>query len=174
MVSAAHCFYRNGGFTSPDQYSVITGRTLLSTSAGQEINFDTYFYFVDESNNQLYNPNDSDWDIVLIKLAAQSFSPTIQIAGPDERATWAAGRAAFITGWGTTAEGGVTQDALRFGQVAIVDDLICADRYAAVGQPIYPDTMVCRPGRRRRRYLPRRQWRPPGCPDRRRRLPARR
>ena len=144
VVSAAHCFYDNGsgGFTPPAWYSVITGRTRLSTSAGQEINFDTYFYFVDGSGNPLYNPNDSDWDIVLIRLAAPSVSPTIKLSGPDERATWAAGRTAFITGWGTTAEGGVPQDALRFGQVAIVDDLICADRYAGVS-PIYPDTMVC-------------------------------
>jgi secreted trypsin-like serine protease len=141
VVSAAHCFY-DGGFTDPALYSVITGRTRLSTSAGQQINFDTYFYFVDGFGNPLYNPNDSDWDVVLIRLAAPSVSPTIKIAGPDERATWAAGRAAFITGWGTTAEGGVLQDALRFGQVAIVDDLICADRYAGVG-PIYLDTMMC-------------------------------
>ena len=145
VVSAAHCFYDfdNGGFTPASWYSVITGRTSLSTSAGQEINFDTYFWFVDGSGNPLFNPNEFDFDFVIVRLGAPSVSPTIQIAGPDERATWAAGRAAFITGWGTTAEGGVKEDVLRFGQVAIVDDLVCADSYAAVGTTVRPETMLC-------------------------------
>ena len=173
VVTAAHCFY-DGGFTDPALYSVLTGSTRLSSSEGQEINFSTYFVFVDGAGNPLYNPNDSNWDLVVVRLAAPSFSPTIKIAGPDERATWAAGRAAFITGWGNTTEGGVNQDVLRFGQVAIVDDQVCADSYAVAGDPIYADTMVCAGrGGGGVQHLPGRQWRPPGCPDRWRRLPAR-
>ena len=91
VVTAAHCFYRNGGFTSPDQYSVITGRTNLSSSAGQEIDFDTYFVPVDALGNPLFNPNEFAFDFVIVRLSVPSVSPTIQIAGPDERATWAAG-----------------------------------------------------------------------------------
>ncbi len=91
VVTAAHCFYRDGGFTSPDQYSVITGRTNLSSSAGQEIDFDTYFVPVDALGNPLFNPNEFAFDFVIVRLSVPSVSPTIQIAGPDERATWAAG-----------------------------------------------------------------------------------
>ncbi|MCA1851455.1 MAG: serine protease [Beggiatoa sp.] len=144
VVTAAHCFYRNGGFTPPDQYSVITGRTNLSSSAGQEIDFDTYFVPVDALGNPLFDPNGFEFDAVIVRLQAPSVSPTIQIAGPDERATWAAGQPAFLTGWGDTAEGaGAFPDALRVGRVAIADDLACADSYAAVGTTVRPDTMLC-------------------------------
>ena len=144
VVTAAHCFYRDGGFTSPDQYSVITGRTNLSSRAGQEIDFDTYFVPLDALGNPLFNPNAFDFDFVIVRLSAPSVSPTIQIAGPDERATWTAGQPAFVTGWGDTAEGaGVFPDALRVGHVVIADDLACTDSYAAVGTTVRPDTMLC-------------------------------
>jgi hypothetical protein len=144
VVTAAHCFYRNGGFTSPNQYSVITGRTNLSSSAGQEIDFDTYFVPVDALGNPLFDPNGFEFDVVIVRLQAPSVSPTIQIAGPDERATWAAGQPAFVTGWGDTVEGaGAFPDALRVGRVAIADDLACAHSYAAVGTTVRPDTMLC-------------------------------
>ncbi len=144
VVTAAHCFYRNGGFTPPDQYSVITGRTNLSSSDGQEIDFDTYFVPVDALDNPLFNPNEFEFDFVIVRLSAPSVSSTIQIAGSDERATWAAGQPAFVSGWGDTAEGaGAFPDALRVGRVSITDDLSCADSYAAVGTTIRPDTMLC-------------------------------
>ena len=144
VVTAAHCFYRDGGFTSPDQYSVITGRTNLSSSAGQEIDFDSYFVPVDALGNPLFDPNAFAFDFVIVRLSAPSVSPTIQIAGPDERATWTAGQPAFVTGWGDTAEGaGAFQDALRVGHVVIADDLACTDSYAAVGTTVRPDTMLC-------------------------------
>ncbi len=144
VVTAAHCMYRDGGFTSPELYSAITGRTALSSNAGQEIDFDTYFVPVDEGGSPLFNPNEFDYDFVIVRLRAPSASSPIRIAGPDERAIWAAGQAAFITGWGDTAEGAsVFPDALRVGHVAIVDDLVCADRYAAAGAAVRPDTMVC-------------------------------
>ena len=144
VITAAHCFYRDGGFTSPDQYSVITGRTHLSSNAGQEVDFDSYFVPVDALGNPLFNPSEFGFDFVIVRLSAPSVSPTIQIAGSDERATWAAGQPAFVTGWGDIAEGaGAFPDALRVGSVAIADDLACADSYAAVGTTVRPDTMLC-------------------------------
>jgi secreted trypsin-like serine protease len=144
VLTAAHCLHGNGAFTSPALYSVITGRTALSSSRGQEIDFETYFVPVDALGNPLFNPSGFDFDFVLVKLSAPSVSATIQIAGPDERATWAAGQPAIVTGWGDTAEGaGIFPDVLRVGRVSIVDDLACGNSYAAAGTTIQADTMLC-------------------------------
>ncbi len=62
IVSAAHCFYDPdlGVFTPPGFYTAITGRTVLSSSEGQETPFETYFYFTDPATGQpLYNPSTS-------------------------------------------------------------------------------------------------------------------
>lgn len=146
VITAAHCLFDNvsGGFTDPLLYSVITGRTTLSSGEGQEIDFDTYFFPVDAGGNPLYNPGkDDDFDFVIVRLSAPSSSPTVQIAGPDERTTWAVGQSAFVTGWGATAEGSATTDILRVGRVAIVDDGTCINNYAAAGVIVHAEAMVC-------------------------------
>jgi len=144
VITAAHCLFRNGSFTNPLLYSVITGRTTLSSGEGQEIDFDTYFVPVDAGGNPLYNPaEDDDFGFAIVRLSAPSGSPTVQIAGLDERATWAVGQPAFVTGWGATAEGSPTTDVLRVGRVAIVDDGTCINNYAAVGGIVHAETMMC-------------------------------
>ncbi|OOO02525.1 MAG: Trypsin [Chromatiales bacterium USCg_Taylor] len=148
VITAAHCLFDNpsGSFIDPLLFSVITGRTTLSSSEGQEIDFDTYFVpaFVSATDViPLFNPDDFDFDFVIVRLSAPSSSPTVQIAGPDERATWAVGQPAFVTGWGATAEGSATTDGLRAGRVAIVDDGTCINNYAAAGVIVHAEAMVC-------------------------------
>ncbi|MGH9962119.1 MAG: trypsin-like serine protease, partial [Pyrinomonadaceae bacterium] len=131
-------------FSPPQRYSVITGRTNLSSNEGQEISFDTYFVLTDANGNPLYNPSNSDFDVAVVRLIAQSTSQTIKLAGPDERSLWAVGQTAFITGWGDTIEGGgAFPDALRAGRVSIVDDQTCVNQYDGEGVTIFTDTMVC-------------------------------
>jgi hypothetical protein len=146
VITAAHCLYVSavGGFPAPASvFTAITGRTTLSTSEGQEIDWTGYYYFTDSAGNPLFNPATYDYDAVFITLATPSGSPPIKVAGADEAATWAAGRRAWISGWGDTASGANDfQDVLRAAQVQIVDDATCADP-ASYGADFHAELMVC-------------------------------
>jgi len=146
VVSAAHCFFDvlEGGhdFDPPDLFAAITGRTRLSSSAGQEIEVADYFVFVDDKNRELFNPRTFEWDVVFIQLASSSSQQTIKIAGPDEGAVWAAGRTAFITGWGTTSSGGSSSDFLREAQIEMIADSTCGSP-SSYGSDFIAETMVC-------------------------------
>jgi trypsin len=154
VITAAHCVYDSiqGGppdFEDPSNFSVITGRTQLSSNAGQEIPVQNYYYFTaggiespGGSGTPLYDPDTSEWDVVFLKLASNSVSGTIHIASADERPLWEAGKAAFATGWGTTSSGGSSSDTLREVQVPIVADSTCGSA-ADYGSDFFPETMVC-------------------------------
>ena len=49
VVTAAHCVYdsEEAGFLPPEEFSAITGRTVLSSSAGAEIQVSDVIYFVE-------------------------------------------------------------------------------------------------------------------------------
>lgn len=143
VITAAHCVFDNPfevGFNSPDNYRVVTGRTQLSTTAGQEIDVADYFIFQDAGGNALYNPDTSEWDVVFMLLAADSTQQTIKIAGPGEEASWAADRDAFVTGWGATSEGGSGSDILKEAQIKMISDSTCGSVY---GTSFFPQVMVC-------------------------------
>jgi hypothetical protein len=146
VISAAHCFYNETTNSFPPaNFDVVTGRTVLSTTAGQELDVDDYFFFVDGGGNPVYDPDiDDQFDVVFIKLTSSSISPTIKIAGPGERAVWTAGRTAFTTGWGSLSSGGPFPDQLRGVQIGMISDPTCASGpvYGASGL-FFPATMVC-------------------------------
>lgn len=145
IISAAHCFFdfNSGSFTNFNRYAAITGRTQLSSSNGQEIPFASYQFFTDASGNRLFNPDTFDWDIVLIQLSAPSSSTPIQLAGPDEAAVWERGRDAFVTGWGSTSEGGGRSDNLNAAQIAIIGDATCAQPNIDIGGPLNTLVQLC-------------------------------
>lgn len=138
-VTAAHCLY-DEGFPPAGNFSMITGRTRLSTSEGQESAVADYYVFTDASNNALYNPATQRWDVAIVKLAAPSPGTPIQVAGADERALWTTGREVVVSGWGRTSEDGGESDTLRAVTVSIVDDGSCAGSYGGAAQV---DVMVC-------------------------------
>jgi len=146
VVSAAHCFYDTiTDSFPPPSFDVVTGRTALSSTAGQELDVNDYFFFVDGGGNPLYDPDiDDQFDVVFIELASNSISPTIKIAGPTEGAVWAPGRTAFATGWGSLSSGGPFPDQLREVRIGIISDSTCASQpvYGASGL-FFPATMVC-------------------------------
>jgi hypothetical protein len=152
VVSAAHCFFDvfkgvpGHDFDPPDLFAAITGRTQLSSSAGQEIEVGTYFVFVDGSGDPLYNPNTNDWDVVFAQLASpspSSNSTPIQIAGADEAAFWAPGNEnAWATGWGTVSSGGSRSDTLREVNIDRIADSTCGSA-TSYGGDFHPETMVC-------------------------------
>lgn len=145
IVSAAHCFFdfNDGNFTNFNRYAAITGRTQLSSSAGQEIPFASYQFFTDASGNPLFNPNTLDWDVVLISLSAPSSSTPVLLAGPDEAAVWERGLDVFITGWGAKSEGGPKSDTLIAAQSAIIGDSTCQQPKVNLGGPLNTAVQLC-------------------------------
>ena len=127
VITAAHCVYSFtlptgcsilDGFNTPaSDLAVFTGRTVLSSTQGQEINVAEVYYFVDGGGgapaleaqsspgqgNELYSCETDAWDVAILKLPQPSTTGTpIKIAGADEAAAWAPGEPALISGWGTT------------------------------------------------------------------------
>jgi Trypsin len=147
VISAAHCAFdvvnRDGAF-DPIFFDVVTGRTVLSSTQGQEIGVSSYFIFTDAQGNPLFfgNGDFARWDAMLIELSSNSISPTIKLAGPNEEASWAPGRTAFATGWGALNEGPpqVSSDALREVQIRMIADSTCAGVHGALFDPAL---MVC-------------------------------
>jgi secreted trypsin-like serine protease len=145
FVSAAHCFFDAldpgvYGFDDPGFFAAITGRTRLSSDAGVETGISNYYFPVDGFDRPLYNPETEEWDVVVVELASSSPSPTIKVAGPDERALWEPGRSAYATGWGHTLEGGSGSDLLRGVEVDMISDSICG---SSNGAGFVAQTMVC-------------------------------
>ena len=159
VLTAAHCAFSGSSFRSPSNFSVITGRTKLSSSQGAEIPVIDVLYPIDGgggtpvpesqippgSGNELYNPNTHEWDVVVLELASAAPLPaeTIEIAGAGEEALWDAGSEAWITGWGSTATAaGPYPDDLREAQVEMLSDGYCGGP-RVYGSDFKPETMVC-------------------------------
>ncbi len=174
VITAAHCVYDFGdptGLTCVEpiagyndltsdasNFSVITGRTRLSSSQGAEIPVAEVYYFVrgpggapqteaqssPGQGEELFDCNTFEWDVVFLELASAAPAPAnpILIAGAGERDTWAAGRPAVVTGWGATSEGGSGSDTLRFADLAIISDASCGSE-SAYGSDFFAETMVC-------------------------------
>jgi trypsin len=146
VITAGHCTFDvfDGGsdFDDPSNFSVITGRTTLSSSAGQEINVSAIHFFTDGGGDPLFDPNTLEWDAVFLDLASNSTSGTIKIAGADEGALWEAGRDAWATGWGATSQFGSGSDTLREVQIEMIADSTCDDP-GVYGSDFFPETMVC-------------------------------
>lgn len=143
VVSAAHCFYdeRRQEFRDPSFFTVISGRTKLSSDQGVETGISEYRYFVDESNQPLYSPRLKDWDVVVMVLPVAAIGSELKIAGAGEAQSWAAGATAWVSGWGSTDDGGpgTYPDDLLATSVTILDDARCLQVYRSYDQ----ETSLC-------------------------------
>jgi len=145
VLTAAHCMIDgdlNG--TPAANVNVVTGRTRLSSSEGTEVGVADWYPFVDANGNLLYDPDETSWDAVLIRLTSPGSGSPITIAGADEAALWSAGQTVFATGWGETT-GGSYPDVLQVGQLAMTGDALCSSRNAW-GSQFDPQLMVCAGG----------------------------
>ena len=138
----------------PEVFGLVTGRTTLSNSSqGQEHDVEGIYYFTGSEASPVLtdsgNPlNDGDrWDAVVIDFAGAAVAPAapIDIAGSGEEPTWAPGRPAVVTGWGTTSEGGSPSDTLREVVIEMLSDQTCENySHPDFGPyPWDPVTMVC-------------------------------
>lgn len=167
VITAAHCVYTftlpvgctdlDGFDFGPEDFSVIAGRTTLSSNQGQELPVEEVYYFVNQGGtavaeaqtdpgqgDALFDCETFEWDVAFLELAQPAGAPAapIKLAGADERTTWEPGRDAFVTGWGTTSEAGSPSDTLRFAKVGIIDDATCGSA-PVYGSGFHPQTMLC-------------------------------
>jgi hypothetical protein len=166
VVTAAHCVFTftappaclptDGFFTPADEFSVISGRTTLSTTEGAETPVSELYYFDLGADGQVTHEAQAtgdgqglfncanQWDVALLELTTGAPPPaaTIKVAGADEGDTWTPGRAAFATGWGATSEAGPSADTLRSVQLSILGDDVCGSP-AIYGSAFDPETMLC-------------------------------
>jgi hypothetical protein len=148
VVSAAHCFdLGTGTFRPPEEFGVVSGRTTLSSRAGQMHDVVDYFWLEDESGDSLYSSETVEWDVVFVLLGSSSSQRTIKIAGPGEEPVWAPGRRVFVTGWGTTSSGADNEifdddesDVLRQARIKMIADSDCESVYGAI---LVRAVMVC-------------------------------
>ena len=159
VLTAAHCVFDSdaGAFSPPSEFSILSGRTTLSSGQGAETPVSEVVYFVSgpsgpqpqsqaqpTSSPPLYNESSSQWDVVLLELATPAPAPArpVLTTNEAERSLWDPGAQAFVTGWGSTATAaGPYPDDLQEGEVEIIDDGTCET--SQVGGSFDPQTMVC-------------------------------
>lgn len=83
-------------------------------------------------------------DIAIVTLAEPigpgSGATPIKLAGPGEGSLWEAEDDAWVTGWGSTREGGNVTANLRQARVPIIADETCEDDYTS---DMIIETMIC-------------------------------
>ncbi|MGI9556374.1 MAG: serine protease, partial [Solirubrobacterales bacterium] len=99
-------------------------------------------FFKNGGGQPLYSDATKEWDVVYLELHLPASAPTIKVAGPDERETWADGRLVTATGWGHTTQGGTKSDTLREVDVEVLADSVCSDPLS-YGGGYLPSLMLC-------------------------------
>ena len=134
VITAAHCIFDSDGTAievSPGEIKVVTGRTVLSSSQGQELPVTNFFIFLDAQGRPLYNAQNSSYDVAVFQLGANSTTGTpIQIPGPGEEPLWENGRRALVSGWGTTSFQGQASNQLLATEVYMTQEGTCRRVYS--------------------------------------------
>lgn len=136
VLTAGHCFYGHG---ATKNYKVIIGAHNLKQSESSQVTVQIEAIFV----NPQYVSSTTTHDSTLLKLATPvTFNDEVSpVCLAEAGASLAAGSITWITGWGSTQEGGSTTNVLEQTSVPIVDHQKCADEYK--GEQTVDDTMIC-------------------------------
>ncbi|KAM7023893.1 transmembrane protease serine 9 [Acridotheres tristis] len=122
LLSAAHCF---DIYSDPKMWVAFLGTPFLSGIDGKmEKIFRIY-------KHPFYNVYSLDYDVALLELSRPvTFSSTIRpICLPDNSHIFHEGARCFITGWGSTKEGGLMSKHLQKAAVNIIGDQACKKFY---------------------------------------------
>ncbi|NXK13120.1 TMPS9 protease, partial [Herpetotheres cachinnans] len=122
LLSAAHCF---DIYSDPKMWAAFLGTPFLSGIDGKmEKIFRIY-------KHPFYNVYSLDYDVALLELNTPvQFSNTIKpICLPDNSHVFHEGARCFITGWGSTQEGGLMSKHLQKAAVNVIGDQACKKFY---------------------------------------------
>ena len=148
VITAGHCVI-DRSFRRNHTFSVVSGRTTLSTDEGVESRVAATWVPSDPDGTVLYGDSAGNtWDVAVLQLAQPATGTPIKLAGPGEAAAWDAGSPVFATGWGDIATSGRPSDQLRVAQLAIDADSTCSAQ-SSYGSEFDPTLMLCAsaPGR---------------------------
>uniref|UniRef100_A0A669QQG5 Peptidase S1 domain-containing protein n=1 Tax=Phasianus colchicus TaxID=9054 RepID=A0A669QQG5_PHACC len=122
LLSAAHCF---DIYSDPKMWVAFLGTPFLNGNDGKmEKIFRIY-------KHPFYNVYSLDYDVALLELSMPvRFSSTIKpICLPDNSHIFQEGARCFITGWGSTKEGGLMTKHLQKAAVNVIGDQDCKKFY---------------------------------------------
>uniref|UniRef100_A0ACB8F208 Uncharacterized protein n=1 Tax=Sphaerodactylus townsendi TaxID=933632 RepID=A0ACB8F208_9SAUR len=122
LLSAAHCF---DIYSDPKMWLAILGTTFLSGFDGRV----QKIYHI--HRHPFYNVYTLDYDVALLELAFPlSYTSTIRpICMPDNSHVFSEGARCFITGWGSTKEGGLMSKHLQKAAVSLIREQDCKKFY---------------------------------------------
>lgn len=128
VATAGHCVIdpSDPRVEPADRLEVITGRTVLNSSAGEVANVAEVI--VPKAPWGLRF--DRGWDAALLRVATPVSSTPIKLAGDDEAGSWAPGQVAWTTGWGSrfpNDRGGSPR--LRVTRQVMLPDRVCRDAW---------------------------------------------
>jgi secreted trypsin-like serine protease len=133
VLTAAHCV---PGVSAGD-IEVVVGRTSLDDqSSGEVIAVDSIL------SHPQFRDVTTGFDAALLRLAAPSSAPTIDLAGPDDIDLVQPDSPSTVIGHGTTRAGGQGSERLLEAVVPIQSDDYMTRQYEANGGMFGPDTMV--------------------------------
>ncbi|MEU3463042.1 serine protease [Streptomyces sp. NPDC006733] len=142
VVTAAHCFGRDvlgGDWRTVRDLRVVADRVDLRSGEGREIRLRQVRI------NPGYDPVTNAGDVAVITLQSPlSAESAIALAGPGDQASYRAGSAARVYGWGDTTGAGAYSSVLRSAQVELLADGVCERAYPGTADGTYlRRTMLC-------------------------------
>jgi len=138
VMTAGHCVY--GQTNRPQNFRIKAGifdERSVNETTEQFVGVKTIYL------HPGYRPNPvPQWDVALIELTTPlTFTDQVQpVCLPMNSDPMVEPNSVWVTGWGTTSEGGNISPTLRQVMVPIVSDTTCARQYS---NDYKPETMFC-------------------------------
>ncbi|KAL4647245.1 transmembrane protease serine 2-like isoform X2 [Arapaima gigas] len=134
IVTAAHCVEE---FSSPSNWTVYSGTLSLS-----EV-YSSVRTSVSQVISNKYNSNTKNNDIALMKLRNPLVMSNVvkPVCLPNAGLNFVAPRQCWISGWGSTYNGGSVSQVLREAQVSLIDRTLCNSPAVYNGE--ITKTMIC-------------------------------
>ncbi|XP_049634302.1 suppressor of tumorigenicity 14 protein [Suncus etruscus] len=126
MVSAAHCYTDESGFSysDPKKWTAFLGlhdQSKRNAAGVQKLGLKRII------RHPSFNDYTFDYDIALLELEKSAeYSSTVRpICLPDTTHSFPTGKAIWVTGWGHTKEGGSPAVILQKGEIRVINQTTC-------------------------------------------------
>ncbi|RVE63043.1 hypothetical protein OJAV_G00162940 [Oryzias javanicus] len=136
VITAAHCFVEYKMFEAAE-WLVIVGSVSLADNSGKRYRALKVVY------HPQFNTNNNDYDVGLLRTVTDiDMTGGVQpVCLPRTNEIFPVGADCWITGWGSTHEGGFVSDELRQAQVKVIAQVTCSS-LRVYGDFITP-RMIC-------------------------------